>query len=151
MVRLLNPLGVAAVAVHPSWADRTRREPASVFEKSSSQSLALVLDQRSSPFEARGSERGCRFCVGGEAGKPGVAAVPSASWSADESSHGPVRRDGSPDFAEGPWRDLDPFSHLEMDGYGASKSIRKSSSGGEHFPAGQDGYVYRAERVRPVS
>jgi hypothetical protein len=45
MVRLLNPLGVAAVAVHPSWADRTRREPASVFEKSSSQSLALVLDQ----------------------------------------------------------------------------------------------------------
>ena len=43
-VRLLNPLGVAAVAVHRSWADRAQAGTSVGIRESSSQSLALALD-----------------------------------------------------------------------------------------------------------
>ncbi|MFZ0088605.1 MAG: cold shock domain-containing protein [Solirubrobacteraceae bacterium] len=42
------------------------------------------------------------------------------------------------------------FSHIEGDGYRELRAGQHVDVDWEHFPAGQDGYVYRARRVRPL-
>jgi hypothetical protein len=43
------------------------------------------------------------------------------------------------------------FSHREIDGYRTLEIDQAVEVDWEHCPAGQDGYVYRAQRVHPVS
>ncbi len=41
------------------------------------------------------------------------------------------------------------FLHIERDGYRELRTGQDVEFDWEHFPAGQDGYTYRACRVRP--
>lgn len=42
------------------------------------------------------------------------------------------------------------FSGIEMEGYRVLREGRRVEFECEHYPPGQDGYFYRARRVRPL-